>query len=225
MSRCSRRSDAIRRGGQDRKSTRLNSSHVEISYAVFCLARPPPRSTLFPYTTLFRSAAERLTEFYLGLMYRHYTMTIFANPGLRDRLKRLGVERVCSVPRGVDVTMFSPVRRDPAWRTRSEEHTSELQSRRDLVCRLLLGTATSEIHTLSLHDALPICGRTADGVLPGLDVPALHDDDLREPWVARSAETPGRRTCVLRAAWGGCHDVLAGQTRSGVADKIGRAHV
>src|SRR5690349_17473296 len=39
----------------DRKSTRLNSSHVEISYAVFCLIPPPPRSTLFPYTTLFRS--------------------------------------------------------------------------------------------------------------------------------------------------------------------------
>src|ERR1039458_5583566 len=41
----------------DRKSTRLNSSHLGISYAVFCLTmiRRPPRSTLFPYTTLFRS--------------------------------------------------------------------------------------------------------------------------------------------------------------------------
>ena len=45
----------------DRKSTRLNSSHQLISYAVFCLKkiflmiRRPPRSTLFPYTTLFRS--------------------------------------------------------------------------------------------------------------------------------------------------------------------------
>ena len=45
----------------DRKSTRLNSSHITISYAVFCLKkiflmiRRPPRSTLFPYTTLFRS--------------------------------------------------------------------------------------------------------------------------------------------------------------------------
>src|SRR5690242_9601786 len=59
------------REGRDRKSTRLNSSHMSISYAVFCLKkktiwitslvvyvpaiRPPPRSTLFPYTTLFRS--------------------------------------------------------------------------------------------------------------------------------------------------------------------------
>src|SRR5687768_163794 len=40
----------------DRKSTRLNSSHGYISYAVFCLPRPPPSSTLFPYTTLFRSS-------------------------------------------------------------------------------------------------------------------------------------------------------------------------
>jgi len=40
---------------------------------------------------------------------------------------------------------------------RSEEHTSELQSRSDLVCRLFFNdTATSEIYTLSLHDALPI---------------------------------------------------------------------
>src|SRR5262245_9366363 len=39
----------------DRKSTRLNSSHLGISYAVFCF-RLPPRSTLFPYTTLFRSS-------------------------------------------------------------------------------------------------------------------------------------------------------------------------
>src|SRR5438552_4144681 len=41
--------------GIDRKSTRLNSSHQIISYAVFCLIRRPPQSTLFPYTTLFRS--------------------------------------------------------------------------------------------------------------------------------------------------------------------------
>ena len=47
---------------------------------------------------------------------------------------------------------------------RSEEHTSELQSLQHLVCRLLLeknfffnDTATTEIYTLSLHDALPIC--------------------------------------------------------------------
>src|ERR1035438_7406029 len=45
----------------DRKSTRLNSSHLGISYAVFCLIRRPPRSTLFPYTTLFRSVIAGIT--------------------------------------------------------------------------------------------------------------------------------------------------------------------
>src|SRR6266516_3313282 len=48
-------------GHGDRKSTRLNSSHRTISYAVFCLKviLLPPRSTLFPYTTLFRSPRQR----------------------------------------------------------------------------------------------------------------------------------------------------------------------
>src|SRR5262245_28550750 len=46
---------SLSRGEQDRKSTRLNSSHLGISYAVFCLIPPPPTPTLFPYTTLFRS--------------------------------------------------------------------------------------------------------------------------------------------------------------------------
>src|SRR5699024_4734987 len=57
---------------EDRKSTRLNSSHVSISYAVFCLKKNTisyslffstpthPRCTLFPYTTLFRSSMYRL---------------------------------------------------------------------------------------------------------------------------------------------------------------------
>src|SRR5690606_260842 len=42
--------------------------------------------------------------------------------------------------------------------SRSEEHTSELQSRENLVCRLLLATSAAEIYPLSLHDALPIFG-------------------------------------------------------------------
>src|SRR2546428_6389630 len=67
------------------------------------MIRRPPRSTLFPYTTLFRSL-----------------------------FKRLGYERlerpVATVERTVKGLLFD----------RSEEHTSELQSRSDLVCRLLL---------------------------------------------------------------------------------------
>src|SRR5690349_22215146 len=77
------------------------------------MIRRPPRSTLFPYTTLFRSCSgERL---YLP---RHW----FHRRNTRPYLCRRGL---CS-------------RTGPSRWDRSEEHTSELQSRRDLVCRLLL---------------------------------------------------------------------------------------
>src|SRR5471032_2156809 len=148
------------------------SLHYRIRRIYFCffflMIRRPPRSTLFPYTTLFRSARRR----------RHAV-----DPPLRGD------------------------RRAPSA-ARSEEHTSELQSHHDIVCRLLLekkkrndecastakrglkqsrnsirvvgrydagfessdysehrvlwtifffnDTATTEIYTLSLHDALPI---------------------------------------------------------------------
>src|SRR6266540_3940821 len=65
----------------------------------FLMIRRPPRSTLFPYTTLFRSRTRR--------------------------------------PRGAPGSRWS-LRAAPNQRPRSEEHTSELQSHHDLVCRLLL---------------------------------------------------------------------------------------
>src|SRR2546430_12662276 len=68
------------------------------------MIRRPPRSTLFPYTTLFRSQVERIF------------------PGIRADFER-GVSKSWD--------------EDP-WARRSEEHTSELQSQSNLVCRLLL---------------------------------------------------------------------------------------
>src|SRR5687768_7167713 len=140
----------------DRKSTRLNSSHGYISYAVFCLHRRPPTSTLFPYTTLFRSCPRS------------------AAPCSRPRSRAGRRARRCSrsppgSPRGrgpgCSSRAASPGRRPAAARARaaalgpvgrSEEHTSELQSRLHLVCRLLLAPPPTDIYTLSLHDALPI---------------------------------------------------------------------
>src|SRR5437867_1146765 len=59
-------------------------------------------------------------------------------------------------------------------RERSEEHTSELQSPYDLVCRLLLDPLPTHIYTLSLHDALPIC---ADCLVPATrDTHSPHRD-------------------------------------------------
>src|SRR5688572_32303200 len=83
------------------------------------MGRRPPRSTLFPYTTLFRSRTGRELT-----------------PARRDRWPpgwsgdRDSPRSSSAVPRGS--------RRGDRCRLRSEEHTSELQSQSNLVCRLLL---------------------------------------------------------------------------------------
>src|SRR3712207_8055078 len=84
----------------------------------FLMIRRPPRSTLFPYTTLFRSA--------LGLAAFAFDRQLAAE----DR-QRLATAR--------QLLAQAETRLDQDPRTaRSEEHTSELQSRQYLVCRLLL---------------------------------------------------------------------------------------
>src|SRR3712207_8061482 len=90
----------------------------------FLMIRRPPRSTLFPYTTLFRSV-ERRCEAVGAHRY-------VGDPG-------------CA-PVGVDPEELEGGLIDGAG-LRSEEHTSELQSRQYLVCRLLLEKNKSKIHT------------------------------------------------------------------------------
>src|SRR3712207_8670005 len=87
------------------------------------MIRRPPRSTLFPYTTLFRSRreGERLTE--RARASRSSGRLKSSDSRLRACRKRVSME-------------YPLVRRGS--RGRSEEHTSELQSRQYLVCRLLL---------------------------------------------------------------------------------------
>src|SRR5688572_30913480 len=80
------------------------------------MLRRPPRSTLFPYTTLFRSFAEVYNEPY----WRDYVA-----PGYEGRWNGLMVRGGDEVEHAVTCV-------------RSEEHTSELQSQSNLVCRLLL---------------------------------------------------------------------------------------
>src|SRR2546422_1896376 len=79
------------------------------------MIRRPPRSTLFPYTTLFRSPSVGVDE------------------GDRDRGEAPAEQRAVGAPR-LDPGPGEEARQRP----RSEEHTSELQSRLHLVCRLLL---------------------------------------------------------------------------------------
>src|SRR5690242_16912147 len=129
---------------------------MSISYAVFCLIPPPPRSTLFPYTTLFRSDADDEPSFALEKFGFH--------GGNHERCPFLSVPwaRKCHSEGGsANGRTDLPFRRNEVsaltgGEFRSEEHTSELQSHVNLVCRLLLDTATPTIYTLSLHDALPI---------------------------------------------------------------------
>src|SRR5690349_23702487 len=95
------------------------------------MIRRPPRSTLFPYTTLFRSCR--------GGGFRHRGRWLGDRDDDRSERGQVGEDRPEGRRRGRRGDAGGPGRRGVAQRVgRSEEHTSELQSRRDLVCRLLL---------------------------------------------------------------------------------------
>src|SRR5258707_8513304 len=93
------------------------------------MIRRPPRSTLFPYTTLFRSiwASDlHLTpngKFLYAAERTSSSLGLFSVDGATGKLTWLS---------------STPVEKQPRGFARSEEHTSELQSRQYLVCRLLL---------------------------------------------------------------------------------------
>src|SRR2546427_3257222 len=89
----------------------------------FLMIRRPPRSTLFPYTTLFRSLAALVLEF--GDHDRHTR--------IRHQVDEIGVALVVGA-------------------ARSEEHTSELQSQSNLVCRLLLEKKKIEKQVLCISN-------------------------------------------------------------------------
>src|SRR5690349_24180824 len=96
------------------------------------MLRPPPISTLFPYTTLFRSYAVD----YLGVGAWIVGAVVVLNAAMVALLQTLA-SRWIEARRPVTVLVLALVR--------SEEHTSELQSRRDLVCRLLLEKKKKQI--------------------------------------------------------------------------------
>src|SRR5258708_29281230 len=88
------------------------------------MIRRPPRSTLFPYTTLFRSASKRSKK--------SVNNSMFTSP-----------RRPCG--RRIRAIVANSLTRLPTQRYRSEEHTSELQSPDHLVCRLLLEKKKNKI--------------------------------------------------------------------------------
>src|SRR6266850_6735441 len=93
------------------------------TFFFFLMIRRPPRSTLFPYTTLFRSRPWPLS----GPCCAHWTSRGSRSGSAGSRIGR-------------------------RWRrSRSEEHTSELQSPCNLVCRLLLEKKKKKIYNFSFH--------------------------------------------------------------------------
>src|SRR5690349_23765025 len=89
------------------------------------MLRRPRTSTLFPYTTLFRSLMKRIGSLGSPLLGKRMNRASCGGMGMRACLAR---------------------------KERSEEHTSELQSRRDLVCRLLLEKKTKDRIPPSVYD-------------------------------------------------------------------------
>src|SRR3712207_7800631 len=88
------------------------------------MIRQPPRSTLFPYTTLFRSLSQGLEA------EQAACLGVFVHGWLAYQWIKEGNDQLSLMPEDLLVRMPKALR--------SEEHTSELQSRQYLVCRLLL---------------------------------------------------------------------------------------
>src|SRR5690349_23719720 len=99
------------------------------------MIRRPPRSTLFPYTTLFRSSVAR-GEVTSGSDL-DWILLIDGQSAPEHKEQEREIQRTL-----VEREFIKPG-------TRSEEHTSELQSRRDLVCRLLLEKKNTKIRMTS----------------------------------------------------------------------------
>src|SRR2546429_5712377 len=99
------------------------------------MIRRPPRSTLFPYTTLFRSRYASLIDWTIVPRALH-------NSDLTDH----STLRAMALLAAGDTTT-------PLDSVRSEEHTSELQSRLHLVCRLLLEKKKKMTHTAAAEQA------------------------------------------------------------------------
>src|SRR3712207_7132056 len=106
------------------------------SFFFFLMIRRPPRSTLFPYTTLFRSVRQDPRRW------------MFPNVDLTFHLHRQPV----AGPVGFETEVtFGATGQGLTRSVRSEEHTSELQSRQYLVCRLLLEKKKTINLYISLH--------------------------------------------------------------------------
>src|SRR5260370_32523976 len=104
----------------------------------FLMIRRPPRSTLFPYTTLFRSSDPGFTT--------------DSGSELVKLVQRLSGRSPTSVSFGTEAPYFNQLGAE----TRSEEHTSELQSHLNLVCRLLLEKKKTSVSSAVGEQSYPM---------------------------------------------------------------------
>src|SRR5438876_303593 len=189
------------------------------------LFRPPPTSTLFPYTTLFRSAISLAAL--LCLPFFCCLLIIMLS---------LLLSHCCSLIATTSLLHAYCFPHCPLIAAlRSEEHTSELKSPVQLVCRLLLVKkfqrivgplivadvsfvtlpAPTDIYTLSLHDALPICNFPCRPPLPALFLLSSHHHAL---------------IAALSLLLSYCYNLIAAclllpSLPSHCCSQIGRAHV
>src|SRR2546430_13297547 len=130
------------------------------------MIRRPPRSTLFPYTTLFRSRSH-LCRRSTSRKHRRRPAGI-RGAGLSRPCRRLGIcASICLA--NADLAALFPLR--------SEEHTSELQPQSNLVCRLLLEKKNSpSAHAVLLNPVLPRALHPLHyrHLLPGLHRPSAE---------------------------------------------------
>src|SRR5256885_5552725 len=99
------------------------------------MIRRPPRSTLFPYTTLFRSVFAGIPDFFFELAD---FISLILHAGPQGGSLFLGQHAHEPLEAGSKAARCAGRKLSLAARARSEEHTSELQSPCNLVCRLLL---------------------------------------------------------------------------------------
>src|SRR5690606_41514903 len=112
-------------------------SYRALSHDLFVSFRRPPRSTLIPYTTLFRSSED--------------TSYPPSSTAARTSSSAGSSSSSSSASAAPTIRMQRSLNHVQNWRNvlpRSEEHTSELQSRENLVCRLLLEKKKKTTHTL-----------------------------------------------------------------------------
>src|SRR2546422_69079 len=156
--------------GGDRKSTRLNSSHGYISYAVFCLKKKKTKITMPAHAVSARrriaySALRTAICSFLPLPIRPFSSFFFFNDTATTEIYTLSLHDALPISPASPVRLrrslqprsrrrstrratcpSSGARGSHCVRRRSEEHTSELQSRLHLVCRLLLEKKKNKNH-------------------------------------------------------------------------------